>query len=147
MSTNDENTTAYQPGDVANGHILTHDRGWVPLVFGMQVNGHVLTADRGWVRLDVVKARNPLYALLLVGSAIGLIMALQSASLLTGTGLQWTGFALTAGACVAAIVLKPQAWVTWVASGCAALALVSVVYLEVQMEEKRQEIGQIFNGS
>src|SRR5690349_5833156 len=49
---------------------------------------------------------------LMAASVIGAIMAMQSASLLTGTGTQWTGAAIAIAAGIASYVLRKSipAW-------------------------------------
>ena len=81
----------------------------------------------------------------LAGAAIGVIMAMQSASLLTGTGTQWTGVAIAAAAAIIARVVRGSipTWVRVVAVLAALVALANVLYLENQLDQKRQEIQQI----
>jgi hypothetical protein len=83
--------------------------------------------------------------LVLAGSAFGLIMAMQSASLLTGTGTQWTGVAIAVAAGIISRVVRESipTWVRVVAVLAALVALTNVLYLENQLDEKRQEIEQI----
>ncbi len=83
----------------------------------------------------------------IAASAIGLIMAMQSASLLTGTSTQWTGAAICVAAGVGAYVLRssvPRA-ARVIAVLAAIVALGSVAYLESQMADKREEIGNLFS--
>lgn len=84
---------------------------------------------------------------LLAASIVGAVMALQSASLLTGTGTQWTGAAIALAAGVASYVLRKSipGWLRVVSVIAALLALANVVYLEQQLEERRQDIGQMFD--
>jgi len=80
-------------------------------------------------------------------AAVGLAMAaLTNASLLTGTGTQWTGFAIAAVAAIVALVKVKTVPVAALVITViiAALALVTVIYVEIQLEQKRQEISQIF---
>lgn len=81
----------------------------------------------------------------LAGAAIGVIMAMQSASLLTGTGTQWTGVAIAAAAAIIARVVRGSipTWVRVIAVLAALVALANVLYLENQLDQKRQEIQQI----
>lgn len=84
---------------------------------------------------------------LLAASVIGVIMALQGASLLTGTGTQWTGAAIAIAAGIASYVLRKSipGWLRAVCVVAALLALGNVVYLEQQLDEKRQDLSEIFN--
>lgn len=85
-------------------------------------------------------------ALVLAGSAVGLVMALQSASLLTGTGTLWTGAAIASGASIAAWVMKASLpkWVRVVAVVAAVLAVSNAAYVEYQLEQTRQEMQNLF---
>lgn len=87
-------------------------------------------------------------AAILAGAVIGLIMSLQSASLMTGSGAIWTGFAIAAGASVAANwVLKKglPTWVRVIAALCAVIALLNAIYVESQLEDMRQDIRRDIN--
>lgn len=83
--------------------------------------------------------------LVLAGTTIGLVMAMQSASLLTGTGTQWTGVAIAVAAGIASRIVRESIpkWVRVVAVLAALVAFANVLYLENQLDEKRQEIQQI----
>ena len=83
---------------------------------------------------------------LLVAAVIGLVMAAQSASLLSGTGSQWTGAVIAVGSAVISIVMRRSVplGVLIATIILAVLAVVSVVYLEVELEQKRQELGNLF---
>lgn len=83
--------------------------------------------------------------LVLAGAAIGLIMAMQSASLLTGTSTQWTGVAIAVAAGIVSRVVRGSIpkWVRVVAVLAALVAFANVLYLENQLDERRQEIQQI----
>ena len=83
---------------------------------------------------------------LVVGAVIGLVMAGQSASLLSGTGLQWTGAVIAVGAAVVALAMRKNVSLGVVIATIilASLAVISVIYLEVELEQKRQELGNLF---
>jgi hypothetical protein len=80
---------------------------------------------------------------LLAASIIGAIMALQGASLWTGTGSQCTGAAISLAAGIAAYVLRKSipGWLRGVCVVAAVIALVNVIYLEQQLEDKRQDMS------
>ena len=84
---------------------------------------------------------------LLAASVVGAIMAMQGASLLTGTGTQWTGAAIAIAAGIASYVLRKSipGWLRVICVVAALLALVNVIYLEQQLDEKRQDLSEIFN--
>lgn len=85
-----------------------------------------------------------LIAALLAGAVVGLIVALQSASLLTGTGTIWTGVAIACGAsCVTWVVKGLPTWVRVICVGAALVSVVNAVSVEAQLEDKRQEIAEI----
>lgn len=83
--------------------------------------------------------------MIVVGAVIGLIMSMQSASLLTGTGSLWTGVAIVVGATIAAWMLRKSTprWVRIVVTIMAVFAIANVVYVEIQLEEMRQGFGDL----
>ena len=83
---------------------------------------------------------------ILAGSIVGLIMALQSASLLTGTGTQWTGAGIAIATGIATYVLRSSipTWLRIISVTAALLALGHVLYLEDQLDQTREEITQLF---
>lgn len=85
--------------------------------------------------------------LIFVGAIVGFIMSFQSASLLTGTGALWTGVAIVCGAAVAAWMLRKSTprWVRIVVTLLAVVAIVNVVYVEIQLEELRQDLGSFLD--
>ncbi len=71
-------------------------------------------------------------------------MSLQSASLLTGTGLLWTGVAITLGMAVAAWVIDDVS--SWIWAACVLMALIAfanVQSVESQLDDTREEINEI----
>jgi hypothetical protein len=93
-----------------------------------------------------VRQSQSVIALVLAGSVVGLVMALQSASLLTGTGTLWTGVAIASGAGMASWVMRHSlpTVVRGVAIIVAAVALANVMWVESQLDDKRQEISNLF---
>jgi hypothetical protein len=77
--------------------------------------------------------------------AIGLVMSMQSVSLLSGSGTVWTGVGFVAAGTAVAFFLGAATWVRVIAALCLAFALFSAVYMEKQLSDKRNEISQIFN--
>lgn len=111
-------------------------------------DGHKWTADVAPVEKPPPASQNQLVGVaILAASVIGLVMTQQSASLLTGTGTQWTGFAIACAAGIAAWVLRASipSWVRIVAVLAALIAFASVIYLEIQLEERRQDIGEMLD--
>lgn len=78
-------------------------------------------------------------------SVIGLVMQFQSVNLLTGAGVLWIGAALAAGGFVAAFVMKVPVWMKVVTALVLVACVVNVVYVEHQLNQKRQEIQQIID--
>lgn len=78
-------------------------------------------------------------------SIIGTMMSMQSASLLTGTGPLWTGVGVAAAAVAVAFFLGGAVWVRAVASVLLVISLASVLYMENQITEKRNEMSRIFD--
>ena len=78
---------------------------------------------------------------------VGLVMSMQSTSLMNGTGSIWLGVVIVAVALAASFFLGGVTWVKVVASILLALALFSALYMEHQMNEKRTEISHTFDSS
>ncbi|MBP2453867.1 DUF2510 domain-containing protein [Mycolicibacterium lutetiense] len=76
---------------------------------------------------------------------IGLVMSMQSVSLLTGSGPVWTGVAVVAAGTAVAFFLGAARWVRIVAAVLLALALVNAIYIENEMSDKRNEISRMFD--
>ncbi|WP_183098730.1 hypothetical protein [Nocardioides pelophilus] len=143
----------YPIGSVMNGHVMT-TQGWVML--GTRLQGSVMTPT-GWVK-DATTDAGRLGAGIAIGAAgllvgiIGLIMANASVSLMTGTGTNWTGAAITIIAVISAtlanFLIKAPLWTTIVTGAVGlllvVLSVVSVIYLEVQLEDRRQELEDVF---
>lgn len=145
------NNAHYPLGTVENGHVLT-TKGWV--MIGAKVRGYVMT-PAGWTQDTTHSGR--LGVGLAVGAAglfiglVGLVLANASASLMTGTGTNWIGAVITiiavVSATVALVLLKAPLWTT-IVTGVVGLLLVvlsvaSVVYLEIELEDRRQEIADL----
>jgi hypothetical protein len=143
--------TARPIGTVENGHVLT-TAGWV--ILGTKAQGSVMTA-LGWAK-DTPNSR-PLGISIAIGAAgvligfIGVVMANASVSLLSGTGTNWTGAVITIIAAVSAtlalVLLKSPLWTTIVTGSVGLLLVViamgSVIYLEVQLDQQRQDLSNI----
>lgn len=143
--------SSYPIGSVANGHVLTTE-GWILL--GTTVNGSVMT-PAGWAPATVERPVGVPIGVIVGGALIGIIgvvMANASVSLISGTGTNWTGaaIALIAGiaATLAQVLTKAPLWATLVSGAVglllAVVAVGSVVYLEVQLDDRRQEISDLF---
>jgi Protein of unknown function (DUF2510) len=78
-------------------------------------------------------------------AVIGVVMSMQSVSLMTGSGLIWTGAAVVAAATAASFFLHAASWVRVVAALLLVLALGNAIYIEHQMSIKRDEITRMFD--
>lgn len=78
---------------------------------------------------------------------IGLIMSMQSVSLLSGSGPIWIGVGFVAAGTAVAFFMGAATWVRVVAALRLAFALFNAVYMEKQLSDKRNEISQIFNNN
>lgn len=81
----------------------------------------------------------------IVLGVIGLVMSMQSTSLMNGTGSIWLGVVIAAVALAAAFFLGGITAVKVAAAILLAIALSSALYMEHQMDEKRNEISHIFD--
>ena len=79
--------------------------------------------------------------------AIGVLMSMQSVSLLTGTGPIWTGVGFVAAGTAVAFFMRAATWVRVVAAVSLAFVLANAFYMEQQLSDKRNEISQIFDNS
>lgn len=77
--------------------------------------------------------------------AIGLVMSMQSVSLMTGSGPIWTGVGFVAAGTAVAFFMRATTWVRVVAAVCLAVVLFNAFYMEQQLSEMRNEISQIFD--
>ncbi|OBI88646.1 DUF2510 domain-containing protein [Mycobacterium asiaticum] len=76
---------------------------------------------------------------------IGLVMSMQSVSLMTGSGPVWTGVGVVAAGTAVAFFLGAPTWVRTVAAVFLALSLVNAFYIENQLSEKRDELTHMFD--
>lgn len=77
--------------------------------------------------------------------AIGLIMSMQSVSLLTGSGPIWTGVAVIAGGTALAFFLGASVIIRVLAVLALVLGVANAVSIENQMTTKRDELTRIFD--
>ena len=86
--------------------------------------------------------KNPLATgLILAAGVVGLIMAAQGASLLSGTGTLWTGVAVGVGAVIVAFVVKAKVWVKVIVVLAAAAGIANTISVEVQLNDMRESFG------
>ncbi|GAB3021617.1 DUF2510 domain-containing protein [Mycobacterium bourgelatii] len=76
---------------------------------------------------------------------VGLVMSMQSVSLMTGSGPVWTGVAVVAAGTAVAFFLRAATWVRVLAALVLVLALANGFYIEDQMNKKREELTHIFD--
>lgn len=77
-------------------------------------------------------------------SGIGLVMSMQSTSLMAGTGTMWTGAGLAAAGLAAAFFLGAEKWVRVLATVALVGAVFSAGYMEKQLSDKRGEVSRMF---
>ncbi|MGD1172156.1 DUF2510 domain-containing protein [Mycobacterium seoulense] len=76
---------------------------------------------------------------------IGLVMSMQSVSLITGSGPVWTGVAVVAAGTAVAFFMRAAKWVRVVAVLVLALSVANGLYIENQLSQKRDEISHMLN--
>ncbi|WP_307109663.1 MULTISPECIES: hypothetical protein [unclassified Rhodococcus (in: high G+C Gram-positive bacteria)] len=77
--------------------------------------------------------------------AIGLLMSMQSVSLLTGSGPIWTGVAVIAVGTALAFFLGASTIVRLLAVLALVLGVVNAVTIENEMSERRGELSRVFD--
>ncbi|AJR17973.1 hypothetical protein KR76_00335 [Pimelobacter simplex] len=96
--------------------------------------------------MDAGSSKQVITALVVAASVGGGILSQQSVSVMSGSGIVWTGVAL----CVAASFVT---WVVktipgWARAICVLIAIGAIITgfsVEQQLDERRQEIGNILN--
>lgn len=78
-------------------------------------------------------------------AGVGLVMSMQSVSLMSGSGLVWMGVALVAGSVAVAFIMGAPKWARVGAALVLVLALSNGFYIENQMNKKRDEITHMFD--
>ncbi|MBU8820981.1 DUF2510 domain-containing protein [Mycolicibacterium goodii] len=78
-------------------------------------------------------------------AVVGLIMSMQSVSLMTGSGPVWMGVAVVGVATAVAFFMGAATWVRVVACLLLALSLLNGFYIENQMNERRDELTRVFD--
>lgn len=76
---------------------------------------------------------------------IGVVMSMQSVSLLTGTGPIWIGVGFVAAGTAVAFFLGAAKWVRVLAVVLLALSLFNGFYMEKQLSDKRDELSRVFD--
>lgn len=79
--------------------------------------------------------------LVITAAAVGFVMAIQGASLLSGTGSLWAGVAIATGAAVAAFVTKAKRWIKVVTILLALGGLANTIYVEAELSSMRDDLG------
>ncbi|KAA1421244.1 hypothetical protein F0U44_02730 [Nocardioides humilatus] len=83
---------------------------------------------------------------------LGMILAFQSVTLLTGTGTNWVGVVIAIASGTAATItmflMNTHLWAKIVlpviCAGLIGLSVLNVIYVEVQLSEKRDEFSDTF---
>ncbi|MHA0285241.1 DUF2510 domain-containing protein [Mycobacterium sp. C3-094] len=79
-------------------------------------------------------------------AVVGVVMSMQSVSLLSGSGPVWTGVAVVGLATALGFFMGAATWVRAVAALLLAVALLNAFYIESQLAEKRDELTRVFDG-
>ncbi len=78
-------------------------------------------------------------------TVIGLFMTMQSVSLMSGSGPLWTGVGFVAAGTAVAFFMGASKTMRVIAAICLAIALINVFYMENQLNQKRNELSEIFD--
>ncbi|ABL03611.1 DUF2510 domain-containing protein [Mycobacterium ulcerans] len=79
---------------------------------------------------------------------VGLVMSMQSVSLMSGSGPVWTGVGVVAAGTAVAFFLRAATWATWVrvvAALVLAVSLANALYIENEIAKKREQLTHIFD--
>lgn len=74
-------------------------------------------------------------------AVIGVILSQQSVSVMSGSGIVWTGAALCVGAGIMTRLVKVPTWARVVCVVAAVIAVLSAFYVEQELDDRRQEIS------
>ncbi|MGB3483672.1 MAG: hypothetical protein WBB07_15850 [Mycobacterium sp.] len=88
-------------------------------------------------------ARLPVAIGICVLVVIGLVMSMQSVSLLTGTGPVWTGVGVVGADTAVAFFMGAAKWVRGLAVVLLALSLFNAFYMEKQLHDMRTELSEV----
>lgn len=75
-------------------------------------------------------------------AAVGLVMSMQSVSLMSGSSPVWTGVAITAVGVALAFFLGASKWPRIFVTCCLIGSLINAVYIEVQLQQQRNEFRE-----
>jgi multidrug transporter EmrE-like cation transporter len=104
------------------------------------------TAWSGPARADTSTSKKTAVAIgVCVLVVIGLVMSMQSVSLITGSGPVWTGVGVVAAGTAAAFFMRAATWVRVVAVLVLVVCVANGLYIENQLSQKRNEISRMFN--
>lgn len=77
-------------------------------------------------------------------AVVGLVMSMQSVTLITGSGPVWTGVGVVGVATATAFFMSAATWARAVACVLLAISLTNAFYVEHQLSEKREELTRVF---
>lgn len=84
--------------------------------------------------------------LVVAASVVGAILSQQSVTVMSGSGIVWTGAAICAGAAVVTwVVRSTPAWARGVCILLAILAIASAFAVEGELNDRREEISNMFD--
>ncbi len=73
---------------------------------------------------------------------VGLVMSVQTVSLMSGSASVWTGVAIAGVAAALSYFLGAAFWVRVIANICLVSSLFSAIYMETQLSQQRTEFKQ-----
>lgn len=75
-------------------------------------------------------------------AAVGLVMSMQSVSLMTGSGPVWTGVAIAAIGLALAFFLGASKWARVIVIAFVAASVLNAITIEIQLSKNRAEFNQ-----
>lgn len=76
---------------------------------------------------------------------VGVVMTMQTVSLMSGSGVIWIGVGVAAAGAAAAFMLNAVVGVRVIACALLVFAVGNALYIEKQMSDRREEIGRVFD--
>ncbi|MDQ2636336.1 MAG: DUF2510 domain-containing protein [Actinomycetota bacterium] len=130
----------YPDPDGGRGKLYWDGEGWVEPDLPADAEATNASADSSGISKKTATSIG-----VCVLAVIGLLMSMQSVSLLTGSGPVWTGVAVTGVATALSFFLSVHKWGRTVACIVLALVLANAFYIENELINKRNEITRTFD--
>lgn len=110
---------------------------------GQKWTDHIAPTSRASVPDQTDSPSQVAAALAVAVAVVGLILSQQSVSVMSGSGIVWTGAALCVGAAIMTRLVKVPTWARVVCVVAAIIAVLSAFYVEQELDDRRQEINDI----